>query len=116
MSITSELQKLLNSYKTKLDKIQKYKLENKLENKYTNNEYNKLDKMHKKILIYNYNCGVINHTLGNLIEAIEYYEESAYLNFKPAQKAMSYCYKHGILYEQSDEFAELWYKAYETNT
>ena len=83
--------------------------------KYSNDDYKAIMKMNKKQLIYNYNCGVLNHTLGNLVEAIEYYEEAAYLKFKPAQKALGYCYKHGIGYQQSDEISELWYKASQNN-
>ena len=120
INLKMELQELLTSYKTKLNFIKQYKIDNNMTNtidieKYSNDDYKAIMKMNKKQLIYNYNCGVLNHTLGNLVEAIEYYEEAAYLKFKPAQKALGYCYKHGIGYQQSDEISELWYKASQNN-
>ena len=39
-----------------------------------------------------YNCGVLNHKLGNYEKAIDYYEDAAYFKYPLAQKALSYCY------------------------
>ncbi len=66
-------------------------------------------------LKYNYNCGVLHQRLGNYKEAIEYYEEAAYNKYPRAQKALSYCYKHGIHYEKSLEQADMWYNLYLNN-
>lgn len=63
-------------------------------------------------LKYNYQCGVLNHKLGNYEEAIKYYEEAAYNKYPLAQKALAYCYKHGIYYEKSLEKYKIWYNLY----
>jgi TPR repeat protein len=70
--------------------------------------YNKIN----MVLRYNYNCGVLNHKLGNFEEAIKYYEEAAYNKYPPAQQALSYCYKNGIYYEKSLEKYQKWYNLY----
>lgn len=63
-------------------------------------------------LKYNYNCGVLHYKLRNYEKAIEYYEEAAYNKYPLAQKALSYCYKYGIYYEQSLETSQIWNNLY----
>ena len=48
-----------------------------------------------------YNLGVCYHNINNLEKAFECYEESAYLKFAPAQRAVGYCYIKGITVEKS---------------
>ena len=112
-----ELLELLNYYTKKLDIIIKYYLDNKIyKNNYDGEVLNReLNYIKMLYLRYNYNCGVLNHELENYEEAITYYEEAAYNKYPLAQKALSYCYKHGIYYEQSIEKSDMWYNLYLNN-
>ena len=112
-----ELLELLNYYTKKLNIIIKYYLDNKIyKNNYDGEVLNKeLNYIKILYLRYNYNCGVLNHELGNYEEAITYYEEAAYNKYPLAQKALSYCYKHSIYYDKSIEKSKLWYNLYLNN-
>ena len=109
-----EMQDLLNSYIKTLESITKFLHSNDIYS-YTYNDSNKNDIYINKInmlLEYSYNCGVLNHKLGNYKEAIKYYEEAAYNKYPFGQKALAYCYKHGVYYEKSLEKYKIWYNLY----
>ena len=108
--ISNDLKLLLDYYTNKLDiLIKKQKL-----NKLRAYDVNTVT-INRLYLRYNYNCGVLHHQLGNYEDAIQYYEEAAYNKYPIAQKALSYCYKHGIYYDKSIENAEIWYNLYINN-
>lgn len=116
-----ELQDLLNSYVKTLESMTQFLHSNDIYF-YVYNDSNSdsesndsndifINKINM-VLKYNYNCGVLNHKLGNYEEAIKYYEEAAYNKYHLAQKALAYCYKHGIYYEKSLEKYQKWYNLY----
>ena len=117
LNITKHNKELLDYYTKKLDIIIQFYLDNNIYENYYDEE--DLDSeshyLYMLYLRYNYNCGVLNYELGNVEEAITYYEEAGYNKYPLAQKALSYCYKHGIYYEQSIEQAESWYNLYQEN-
>jgi len=117
LNITKHNKELLYYYTKKLDIIIQFYLDNNIYENYYDEE--DLDSeshyLYMLYLRYNYNCGVLNHELGNYEEAITYYEEAAYNKYPLAQKALSYCYKHGIYYEKSIEKAKSWYNLYQEN-
>ena len=117
LNIKTHNKELLDYYTKKLDIIIQFYLDNNIYENYYDEE--DLDSeshyLYMLYLRYNYNCGVLNHKLGNVEEAITYYEEAGYNKYPLAQKALSYCYKHGIYYEQSIEQAESWYNLYQDN-
>ena len=106
---------LLDYYTKKIDIIRQYYKDNNIyETNYDNLDVdNEINYVNMLYLRYNYNCGVLNHESLNYKDAIKYYEEAAYNKYPQAQKALSYCYKYGIYYEQSIEKANLWYKLYQ---
>ena len=117
LKIKKHNKELLDYYTKKLDIIIKFYLDNNIyENYYDEDDLdNNSYYLYMLYLRYNYNCGVIQHELGNYKEAITYYEEAAYHKYSLAQKALSYCYKHGIYYEKSIEKADKWYDLYQKN-
>ena len=112
LKLENSCKELLDYYTKKLDIIIQYKIDNNIYiNTYDidNVEINNVNRLYLK---YTYNCGVLNHRLGNYKEAIQYYEEAAYNKYPIAQKALSYCYKYGIYYEKSLETSKIWYNLY----
>jgi TPR repeat protein len=90
------INKILFSFLTKLKNlIENYK-----------NDRTLFDKS-KKYKRYNYNIGVLYYKLNNLECACDYFEEVAYLNFQPAQKALGYFYKK----QNNSELSSMWYNS-----
>ena len=88
------IKKILSSFLTKLKNlVENYKYDRSL-----------LDKS-KKYKRYNYNIGVLHYKLNNLECAFYYFEEVAYLNFHPAQKALGYFYKK----KNNSDLSSMWY-------
>ena len=115
LKVQNHNKELLDYYTKKIDIITQYYIDNNIYE--TNYEHldvdNDINYVTMLYLRYNYNCGVLNHELGNYKEALKYYEEAAYNKYPPAQKALSYCYKYGIYYEHSIKKATMWYKLYQ---
>jgi TPR repeat protein len=112
--LENSCKELLVYYSKKLDIVRQYIIDNNIYNNTYNNTYDnvELNTINNLYLRYNYNCGVLNHRLGNYEEAINFYEEAAYNKYPIAQKALSYCYKYGIYYEKSLETSKIWYNLY----
>jgi TPR repeat protein len=88
------IKEILHSFLTKLKNlVENYK-----------NDRSLFDKS-KKYKRYNYNIGVLYYKLNNLECACDYFEEVAYLNYQPAQKALGHFYKK----QNNSELSSMWY-------